>query len=293
MTIPAFINPTAGNADDARKALSGIPGVEIRETGAASLADEIRSAVERGAHRIIVAGGDGTVATAASIIAGTEVSLAILPAGTLNHLAKDLGIPTDLRAAAELAVSGVITTIDLGRAGERIFVNTSSLGAYVLFVRTRERLERMLPYWLASLTASLRIMFRLRRIRVEMEADAQRSTFATPLVFVGVGERELKLPRLGGRVEGGQRGLHVIVVQTRGAARLMAVGLEAVARGLTSVSRGPAVDAFLVDRCRIELPVATARIAVDGEVVEAHGTLEYSLWRDALKVVVPAAADRG
>ena len=292
MNIPAFINPTAGNADDARTALSGIPNVEIREADAKSLAGEIRRAVERGAQRVIVAGGDGTVATAASVIAGTNVSLAILPAGTLNHLAKDLGIPTDLRAAAQVAVSGTITTIDLGRAGDRLFVNTSSLGAYVSFVRTRERLERMLPYWLASLIASVRILFRLRRLRVEIEVDGRTSTVATPLVFVGVGERELKLPRLGGRVDGGRRGLHVIVVRTRGAARLMAVGLEAVARGLTSVSRGPAVGAFLVDRCRIELPVSSARIAVDGEVIEAPGTLDYSLWRDALRVVVPATMTR-
>lgn len=290
MTIPAFVNPAAGNAAEARAALAAAGGIEIRETHPADLSKAIAAAVREGASRIIVSGGDGTIATAAGVIAGTDVTLGILPAGTLNHLAKDLGIPRDLGEAARVAVSGEVIAIDVGRAGERVFVNTSSLGAYVLFVRTRERLEPRLGYWLASLIASIRIMFRLGWFWVELEVEGVRRRYRTPLVFVGIGERELKLPRLGGRVEGGKRGLQIIVVESRSAARLLALAFAAVARGLESVSRGPALDALLVERCRIELPFATARIAVDGEIIEVRGPLEYSLWRDALRVVVPPAA---
>jgi diacylglycerol kinase family enzyme len=286
VTIPAFINPGAGNAADARKALVAAGGVDIRETEPEELAAAITRAVRDGAMRIIVAGGDGTIASAAGVIAGTEVTLGILPAGTLNHLAKDLGIPTDLEEAARIAVGGEIRMIDVGRAGERIFLNTSSVGAYVLFVRTRERLEPKLGYWLASLVAAVRIMFRLRRFGVELEVEGEQRRYHTPIIFVGVGERELKLPRLGGRVEGGKRGLHVIVVESRSRARLFALALAAAARGLKSV-RGPALDAMLVERCRIELPFATANIAVDGEIIEVRGALDYTLWRDALRVVVP------
>ena len=289
MSIPAFINPAAGNAAEARDALQRAGGVEIREVEPAGLSKAIAAAVREGASRIIVAGGDGSIAAAAGVIAGTEVSLGILPAGTLNHLAKDLGIPLDLADAAQVAVSGDITTIDVARAGERIFINTSSLGAYVAYVRTRERLERRLGYWLASLIASVRIMFGLRPFRVELEVEGARRDYRTPLVFIGVGERELKVPRVGGRVEGGRRGLHIIVVEGRTGARLLAVALAAAARGLKSVSRGPALDAFLVDRCRIELPVSRANIGVDGEIVAAQGAIDYTLWRDALHVVVPAA----
>jgi diacylglycerol kinase family enzyme len=109
-------------------------------------------------------------------------------------------------------------------------------------------------------------------------------------VFIGVGERDLKLPKLGGRVEGGRRGLHVLVVQGRTGARLFVLALAAAARGLESVARGPAIDAFLVDRCRIDLPKRSVRIALDGEIVATEGPVEYALWRDALRVVVPAAA---
>src|SRR5687767_8514709 len=226
--IPAFINPSAGNASEAREALERVGGVEVREAEAGGLSDAIASAVREGALRIIVAGGDGSLAAAARIIAGTEVSLGILPAGTLNHLAKDLRIPLDLAEAARIAVAGSTRTIDVGRAGEHIFLNTSSLGAYVLYVRIRERLERRLGYWLASIAASVRLMFRLRLFRVELGAEGQRRTYRTPLVFVGVGEREVRLPRLGGRVDDGRRGLHLIIVESRTGARLLALALAAV-----------------------------------------------------------------
>jgi diacylglycerol kinase family enzyme len=287
MRIPAFINPLAGNAAEAREALERAGGIEVRETEPPGLSDAIARAVRDGAERIIVAGGDGSVATAAGVIAGTEVVLGILPAGTLNHLAKDLDIPLDLAEAARVAVAGRVRTIDVGRAGDRVFINTGSLGAYVLYVRIRERLEPRLGYWLASLVASVRLLLRLRLFGVQLEVDGRRQTHRTPLIFIGVGERELKVPRLGGRVKGGRRGLHVIVVENRTGARLLALALAAAARGLRTVARGPALDATLVDQCRIELPFATARVALDGEVIEIRGPLECTLWRDAVRVVVP------
>ena len=146
LTIPAFINPGAGNADEASGAIEAAGGVEVRKTEPADLAEAITKALDGGARRIIIAGGDGSVAGAASVIAGSDVSLGIVPAGTLNHLAKDLGIPLDLEEAARLAVGGDVITVDVARAGERLFINTSSLGAYVAFVRTRERLEPRLGY---------------------------------------------------------------------------------------------------------------------------------------------------
>jgi diacylglycerol kinase family enzyme len=217
------------------------------------------------------------------------VSLGVLPAGTLNHLAKDLGIPLELAKAARIAVAGDATAIDVGRASDRVFINTSSLGAYIVYVRARERLEPRLGYWLASFVASLRVLFGSRLFTVEIQVDGVTRRYRTPLVFIGVGERELKVPKLGGRVEGGKRGLHVLVVQGRTGARLFVLALAAAARGLESIARGPAVDAFLVDRCRIELPKKSMRIALDGEIVAAEGPVEYALWRDAVRVVAPSS----
>jgi diacylglycerol kinase family enzyme len=283
--IPAVVNVASGSAEAARKALA--------DSGA--FGSTVRSLVDGGARRILVAGGDGTIGTAASVLMDHPAELAVLPGGTLNHFARDLGISTD--AAAALQLEGqVCRGVDVGTVNGRLFLNTSSVGAYVHFVRARERLERRFGYRLASFLAALSILFQFRRIGVEVEINGVKRLYRTPLVFIGVGERELQLPTLGNRVQDGRRGLHVMIVRSNSSARLIALGLAAVARGVDHVSQLPEFDSLIVDRCRIDLRHA-AHVAVDGELVLLSPPLEYALRRDALQVVCPvvelaaAAAD--
>src|SRR6185295_11107390 len=122
------------------------------------------------------------------------VELAILPGGTLNHLAKELSVPLGFADAARLAVSGRASPVDVASVNDRIFVNTSSVGAYVRFVRHRDQLEARLGYHIASLAAGVRLVVRMPTFRVTLEVEGATREYVTPLVFVGVGERELKLP---------------------------------------------------------------------------------------------------
>jgi diacylglycerol kinase family enzyme len=156
----------------------------------------------------------------------------------------------------------------------------------VRFVRVRETLERSFGYRLASALAAFRILFTLRLMAVEVVVDGRKRIYRTPLVFIGVGERHLALPGLGQRAPGGKRGLHVIVVRGRSRARLLALGLAAVARGKESVSGTPELDSFIVDSLRIDMR-GMGTVAVDGEIVALHAPLEYTLRRDALTVVLP------
>jgi diacylglycerol kinase family enzyme len=252
------------------------------------MSSEIEKAVQMGADRIVVAGGDGTVAKAAAALVGTTVALAVVPGGTLNHFAKDHGIPTDQSEAAQLAAMGAQTTVDVASVNGRLFLNTSSVGAYVLFVRTRERLEPYFGYRLATLIAGLRLLGRVRPFTVELELDGTTRRYRSALVFVGVGEREMQLPAIGSRAEGGRRGLHVIVVRGGTWARLVAAGLTAAFRGNDAVARGTLMDTFVVDNCRIELRRRVGRVAVDGELVEMDSPLVYHFERDALRLVVPS-----
>jgi diacylglycerol kinase family enzyme len=238
---------------------------------------------------VVIAGGDGTIAKAAGALVRTSTALAVVPGGTLNHFAKDHGIPADQKEAAEVSASGVETTTDVGTLNGRVFVNTSSVGAYVVFVRTRERLERRVGYRIATFLAALRLLGRVHPFTVELELDGQSRRYRSALVFVAVGERELQLPSLGSLAENGRRGLHVVVVRGGTWARLVAAGFAAAVGGTRAIARGTLADTFVVDRCRIEFRRKRGRVALDGEILEVDSPLDYTIERDALRLVVPPA----
>jgi diacylglycerol kinase family enzyme len=289
-SIPAFANQSAGSAAAAVEALTAEPAFDTRTVEPGALAGAVRAAVASGARRVAVAGGDGTICSAAAVLAGTTVELAILPGGTLNHFARDRHIPEAPDEAVHVAAAGAAVPADVAYVNDRIFLNTSSVGAYVVFVRARERLEKYVGYRLATLLAAGRVLAGLHTFRVEIDVCGATRSYETPLVFIGVGERELQMPSLGSRVEGGRSALHVMVVRGRTRAALLAFGFAAAARGVKRVARTPSLDAFLVDRCRITMRRPRGNVAVDGEVEPMTAPLEYRLARGALQVVGPAPA---
>ena len=283
--IPAFVNPAAGSADDVLKALRTAGLFDVREVTPDRMTEAVREAVQAGAKRVVAAGGDGTISAVAAAVARTDTELAIVPGGTLNHFAKDHGIPTDLEQACAVAAAGRVVPADVAWVNGRLFLNTSSVGVYAKFVRLRERMEPRFGYFLASFLAIVRAFWGVQPFRLSFETGHFERPYLTPLVFVGVGERELKLPKLGGRVENGQPGLHVLIVRGRTRARLVALAFVAASRGSHATSRTPHLDGFLVDHCIIEQKHST--VAVDGEIVTMDSPLHYEMGRGALRLVVP------
>jgi diacylglycerol kinase family enzyme len=286
----ALVNARAGSADKAREALADTRTFAIRAVEPDALVATLEAAVAEGTPRVLVAGGDGTLATAAGVLAGTETALAVLPGGTLNHFARDLGIPTDAAEAVQLAVAGRAAPVDVGYVNDRLFLNTSSIGAYVRFVRLRDAFEGRVGYRVASLAAAVRVLFALRTYRVTLSVDGREHTYRTPVVFIGVGERELRVPMLGGRVAEGRRGLHVLVVRGGPVRQLVGTAVLALVRGLQPAARTRWLDSFMVEECRIERAQRGLAVSVDGEVVELDAPLRYRLSRDALAVIQPDPA---
>ncbi len=291
--IPAFINPKSGNFEGARDALERSGSFDIREIDPKKLEYDIRDAIKSGAARILVAGGDGTIRTGAIALRGTKTELAVLPAGTLNHFAKDHGIPVDLAQAAEVACGQVTIAVDAGSIGDTLFLNTSSIGAYVTFMRVRERLEKRLGYKLASFIALIRTFLIMPTIAVELEVEGKARIYRTPMVFIGVDERELQVPTLGNRIDNGKRGLHVIIVSGRRKARLLFLAMAAATRGVKSAARTPDLDSFIVEKCTITMRRKRTMVALDGEAELMKTPLEYRLERDILRVLVGATPDEG
>jgi diacylglycerol kinase family enzyme len=283
--LKVFLNAAGGNAEAARMALSE-GAFDLEEVQPSELERRIKQAIDGGAKRIVAAGGDGTIATAASLVAKTDVELAIIPAGTLNHFARDHNIPENLGKAALVAADGVLIGADVAYVNGSLFLNTSSIGAYVTFVRVRERFEKYVGYRIASFLALIRTWARLRTFAVTLEVEGEKKMYRSSMVFIGAGERELKLPTLGNRVKDGRRGLHVMVVGGRKRARLFAVALAGIAKGTKEAERLPEFDDFLVESCRIDLTRSHALIGLDGELKEMRTPLDYRIERDALRLVV-------
>ena len=283
--LKAFLNARCGNAEAAREALTAA-GFDLEAVQPQELEKRLKEAIGQGIRRIVVAGGDGTIATAASLVAGTKTELAVLPGGTLNHFAKDHGIPTDLGKAVLVAGDGPVVGADIGYVSDCVFLNTSSIGAYVTFVRERERLEKYFGYSIASVIAFVRMLSEIRTFSVTLEVGGEKKTYRASLVFIGVGERELKLPTLGNRVKNGRRGLHVMIVQGRTPARLFALAIAGITKGRQQAEKLPEFAEFLVDRCRIDLKGPTTTIGLDGELKRFRTPLDYRIERDALQLVV-------
>lgn len=136
-------------------------------------------------HQPIVAGGgDGTVNDIAGKLAGTDIALGVLPMGTLNHFAKDAGIPLNLEAAVRNLFIGQLLKVDVGDINGRVFVNNSGAGFYPHFVprRTGATGTRQASGMLA-LRVLVRRYFRLR-MKLHMDRDEALER-VTPFLFVG------------------------------------------------------------------------------------------------------------
>lgn len=153
------VNMTAGSAtlDLPDKLRAELPSATIIEVGEGEdLANELRKAMA-GARILGVAGGDGTVSTAADLALAAELPLLVIPTGTFNHFATDLGVISVDDAVAALR-AGDAVRVDVGVAGHKPFLNTSSTGVYVDLVAARERLEERAGKWPALLVALAHVL---------------------------------------------------------------------------------------------------------------------------------------
>ena len=179
--------------------------------------DAFRAAMERaqaqGTRLVVAGGGDGTQAGVAASLAGTECVQGVLPLGTLNHFAKDLGIPLKLEDAVRTIAQGRVLQVDVGEVNGHVFINNSSLGLYPEIVRERE-LQRMhlgKSKWRALASATLRATQRPHGLAVRIESEAEEQVRRTPFVFIGNNRYTMEGLNIGGResLQGGELALYV------------------------------------------------------------------------------------
>jgi undecaprenyl-diphosphatase len=172
--VRIVVNPSSGPAwrtspTDALR--QGLPGADIRELGPDDdLLDEVGDD-ELGA--VGAAGGDGTLGAVAVVAADRDLTFVAVPAGTLNHLARDLGIDS-VDDALDAVRAGTAIHMDLGVVGDRCFLNTLSFGGYTQVVDARERLESRIGKWPALLVALVRELPGMEPLHVELDGQRMR-----------------------------------------------------------------------------------------------------------------------
>ena len=233
---------------------------------------------------VVAAGGDGTVSAVAGVLTDTGIPLAVLPFGTLNHFAKDLGLPFDAAAAVRTISAGRTRRVDVGEVNGRVFINNSSIGLYTSFVEMREELRRQGHYkWTASVIALRRAVYGQKDVNARVIADGREFVARTPFLFVGNNQYTVEGIHIGSRshLDGG-------LLQACAAPRTRARDLPGLF--FWSVLGNPrAHRAFTVFASR-ELWVYAARartlsVAADGEVVEMPAPLHYRIRPAALTVI--------
>jgi diacylglycerol kinase family enzyme len=261
--------------------LDFVPGEELQ----AHADDALQRAKQGGLDAIVIAGGDGSVRTVAGVLAGSGVPLGIIPLGTLNHFAKDLGIPPAIDEAVAVIASGLVRAVDVGEVNGRIFVNNSSIGLYPYLVLERERHRRHgLSKWMAMILAGLRAVryFPIRRlsIRAEHWTDPCRS----PCVFVGNNTYRLTGPALGGRDRLDEGNLCLYVARQQGRLALFWLACRCVL-GLLDEQRDLRIA--LLPTMDISSHDKRLLVAFDGEVEAMRSPLTYRIRPKVLQVFVP------
>jgi len=293
-SIAVVLNDSSGKGECAAAAkrleeIFGETGAQARITIARS-GEELRQAMERavedGVHTLAAGGGDGTINTAAQAVVGSPVRLGVIPLGTLNHFAKDLGIPIEVDGAARVILDGRVCPVDVGEVNDCVFLNNSSIGVYPAIVRLRERYQATgRGKWIAALWATLTVLRRNPFLAVRLSAPGEAMVRRTPFVFVGNNEYRMTGLHAASRdrLTAGQLAVYVMNAERRRG--LLGLAWSVVLKGVDQVEE---LELLTVPEATIETRRRRLQVALDGEVLTLESPLHYRIRPSALPVLVPA-----
>ena len=248
--------------------------------------DAARKAAKSSCDVVIAGGGDGTINAVASELIGTGKRLGVLPLGTFNYFAREIGVPMDLEVAFRTCFEGDTRPVTIGEVNGRIFLNNASIGLYPLILAVREQMyrrwgrNRFLAYW-----SVLKALLRLRlNMELTVTSEGNRQIIRTPLLFVARNATQLEEFRVPGVRCVREDGFSVYALRSNGKLGLLRVAWHALASKLE-----PQYDFDLVctSSMRVESRRMLRTLALDGERVKMLAPIEFRVREAALNVLVP------
>lgn len=235
---------------------------------------------------VIAAGGDGTQSAVAGALTGTDVVMGVLPGGTFNYFARDLGVGETIEDALDTILDARVEPVDVGDVNDLIFLNNVSLGAYPQILKTREGIyrrwgrSRVAAYW--SVLVALR---RLRRpMQLVARVDGQESRYTSALVFVARSAYQLDSFGLEGAAQIRRGEFAVLIAKAKKPLPLMRSALR-MAMGKSA--KDDDFDLILTDALTIETPKRRQLVAHDGEKTVLHSPFRLQVRHDGLRVLLP------
>ncbi|HET6954908.1 MAG TPA: diacylglycerol kinase family protein [Acidimicrobiales bacterium] len=261
----------------------GLPAATIVELDdAADLVGELVRLARSGCRAIGVAGGDGSINTAAGVALAHRLPLVVVPAGTLNHLARDLGVESVDDAVAAVR-AGTAAEIDVGFVAGEPFLNTASFGSYVALVDAREELEGRIGKWPALAVALARVLRRGEPVAVDLDGERRHLW----LVFVGNCRYlpEGMAPTWRERLDDGQLDVRVV-----DASHPFCRTRLVVAAMTGTLRRSRVFETWQTTSLDVRSHDGPLRLARDGETFEGADQFEICKRGDRLAVFTPRRA---
>jgi diacylglycerol kinase family enzyme len=235
-----------------------------------------------------VAGGDGSLASVAGVAVEADVPFVCVPFGTRNHFAQDLGLDVGDPLACLAAFDGVERRVDIGRAGERWFVNNVSLGLYASFVhdpgrKTRNRLVALVRLLPATLGRSR------TPLDLSLHVEGREEHRSVLLLLVGNNAYELTtLAELGARSRLDEGRLYAYAIEAVRRRTLLALLARA---GVGRVQDADGWSQWAAETFGLAAKRDHLHAAIDGEPVVLSAPLQLEVRPRALRVLVPRQAE--
>lgn len=233
-------------------------------------------------YLIIAAGGDGTVRTVASYMIGKHLPLGIIPLGTFNHLAKDLGYPDNLDECVNIIKNGHIKPIDVGQVNDYIFLNNSSIGLYPKAVRYRRKIPLFVK-WIKTTLALALMLKNFPLYTVKFRANNKEGQIQTPLIFISNNLYKLNLLDFTKRETLNEGRLYLYINHAYTRAKFLTLIIYFF---LFRTKKFLGLFEIMpVEHCELTFSKHKIDVAVDGEVITLNSPLIYRIISQQLLII--------
>jgi diacylglycerol kinase family enzyme len=299
MTMPSIahviVNQDAGAGDKTALALELEAAfkahgwqVEFIRVGRQDLHRRARQAVAQAPGALVVAGGDGTISAVAAACVEANRPLGIVPAGTFNYIARNIGLPAEVAPAASVIVAGQVRRVDGGEINGRLFLNNAGFGLYASMVERREHDKRRFGRnRLVAFISGVRCLLRMHPLyAIELVADGRPARRRTTTLFFGCNALQLEHFNVAAAecLHGQQ--LAILSLRLR---RRWEIAVAAGAALVGRLDRVATTEAFCARTVRVQTRRRALKVAIDGELVRLRPPLDVRFRPGVLQVFAPAA----